>query len=78
MSSLGQTAGMRHAVLRAAGWTACLYAHLPVRVQKTVLHFGGTAVSLLRKHCSFYGILNICLFCCFVLVLILSITHKIL
>lgn len=64
MTSLGQTADMRH-VFRGAAWTAWLYAHLPVRVQKSMLHFGGMAVSLLRKHSSLYRILNICLFLLF-------------
>lgn len=34
----------------------------PLRVQKSMLHFGGMAVPLLGKHSSLYGILNICLF----------------
>lgn len=58
---MGQTAGMRHAIFRGAAWTAWLFAHLPLRVQKSMLHIGGTAVSLLRKHSSLDKILNISL-----------------
>lgn len=65
MSLLGQIAGVRHAIFRGAAWTPWLCVHLPVRVQKSMLHFGGTAASLLGKHSSLSRLLNICLFLLF-------------